>query len=62
MRDDDLVWVHDYHLFPLAEELRKLGVGARIGFFLHIPLPTAGAADACCRITSICFRRSPRTI
>jgi trehalose 6-phosphate synthase len=41
LRDDDLVWVHDYHLFPLAEELRKLGVGARIGFFLHIPLPTA---------------------
>jgi trehalose 6-phosphate synthase len=41
LRDDDLVWVHDYHLFPLAEELRKLGVRARIGFFLHIPLPTA---------------------
>ena len=41
LRDDDLVWVHDYHLFPLGEELRKLGVGARIGFFLHIPLPTA---------------------
>ena len=41
VRDDDIVWVHDYHLIPLAEELRKLGVGARIGFFLHIPLPTA---------------------
>jgi len=41
LRDDDLVWVHDYHLIPLAEELRKLGVGARIGFFLHIPLPTS---------------------
>jgi trehalose 6-phosphate synthase len=41
VRDDDIVWVHDYHLIPLAEDLRKLGVGARIGFFLHIPLPTA---------------------
>jgi trehalose 6-phosphate synthase len=41
VRDDDLVWVHDYHLIPLADELRKLGVGARIGFFLHIPLPAA---------------------
>jgi trehalose 6-phosphate synthase len=41
VRDDDLVWVHDYHLIPLANELRKLGVGARIGFFLHIPLPAA---------------------
>jgi len=37
LRDDDLVWVHDYHLFPLAEELRRLGVRNRIGFFLHIP-------------------------
>jgi trehalose 6-phosphate synthase len=41
VRDDDIVWVHDYHLIPLADELRQLGVGARIGFFLHIPLPTA---------------------
>jgi trehalose 6-phosphate synthase len=36
---DDLVWVHDYHLIPLASELRKLGVTNRIGFFLHTPLP-----------------------
>jgi trehalose 6-phosphate synthase len=36
---DDLVWVHDYHLIPLARELRKLGVTNRIGFFLHIPWP-----------------------
>jgi trehalose 6-phosphate synthase len=41
VRDDDLVWIHDYHLIPLAAELRALGVGARIGFFLHIPLPPA---------------------
>jgi trehalose 6-phosphate synthase len=33
----DLVWVHDYHLIPLGEELRQLGVTNRIGFFLHIP-------------------------
>ena len=37
LRKDDLVWVHDYHLFPLAEELRRLGVRNRIGFFLHTP-------------------------
>jgi trehalose 6-phosphate synthase len=37
----DLIWVHDYHLIPLAEELRKLGVKNRIGFFLHTPLPPA---------------------
>ncbi len=37
----DRVWVHDYHLFPLARELRALGVGraTAIGFFLHVPFP-----------------------
>jgi trehalose 6-phosphate synthase len=36
---DDLIWVHDYHLLPLARELRKLGIRNRIGFFLHVPWP-----------------------
>jgi trehalose 6-phosphate synthase len=36
---DDVIWVHDYHLIPLARELRALGVKNRIGFFLHIPWP-----------------------
>ncbi len=36
---DDLIWVHDYHLIPLGQELRKLGVKNRIGFFLHTPFP-----------------------
>lgn len=36
---DDVIWVHDYHLIPLAHELRALGVRNRIGFFLHIPWP-----------------------
>jgi len=39
IESDDMVWVHDYHLIPLARELRKLGVKNRIGFFLHIPWP-----------------------
>jgi trehalose 6-phosphate synthase len=39
LRDDDIIWVHDYHLIPLANELRALGSRHRIGFFLHIPLP-----------------------
>ena len=37
--NDDLIWVHDYHLIPLAAELRRLGIRNRIGFFLHIPFP-----------------------
>ncbi|MDB5730449.1 MAG: hypothetical protein JWQ03_344, partial [Variovorax sp.] len=39
LRPDDIVWIHDYHLIPLGEELRALGCRQRIGFFLHIPLP-----------------------
>jgi len=34
---DDIVWVHDYHLMPLARELRARGHLNPIGFFLHIP-------------------------
>jgi trehalose 6-phosphate synthase len=37
LKPDDLIWVHDYHLIPLALELRRLSVQNRIGFFLHIP-------------------------
>lgn len=39
LRKDDIVWVHDYQMIPLAQEFRRLGVKNRIGFFLHIPLP-----------------------
>ena len=39
LRDDDVIWVHDYHLIPLAAELRAMGCKQKIGFFLHIPLP-----------------------
>jgi trehalose 6-phosphate synthase len=39
LEPDDLIWVHDYHLIPLAEELRRRGCRQRIGFFLHIPFP-----------------------
>jgi len=39
LQPDDILWIHDYHLIPLAAELRALGCRNRIGFFLHIPLP-----------------------
>jgi trehalose 6-phosphate synthase len=37
--DMDRVWVHDYHLIPLARHLRQRGIRNPIGFFLHIPFP-----------------------
>ncbi|HEY0113126.1 MAG TPA: alpha,alpha-trehalose-phosphate synthase (UDP-forming) [Allosphingosinicella sp.] len=38
---DDLIWIHDYHLIPLAQQLRARGLKNRMGFFLHIPFPPA---------------------
>jgi trehalose 6-phosphate synthase len=39
LKPDDVIWVHDYHLIPLAAELRAMGCSNRIGYFLHIPMP-----------------------
>jgi trehalose 6-phosphate synthase len=39
LRPDDVIWVHDYHLMPLAKALRDRGHHNRIGFFIHIPFP-----------------------
>lgn len=35
----DVLWIQDYHMFPLGEALRARGCRNRIGFFLHIPWP-----------------------
>lgn len=43
---DDLLWIHDYHYLPLAKALRSQGVKNRVGFFLHIPFPTASDVPA----------------
>jgi trehalose 6-phosphate synthase len=39
LRDDDVIWIHDFHHFPLAAALRAAGAAQRIGFFLHVPFP-----------------------
>lgn len=39
LQPDDVIWIHDYHLIPLASELRRRGCTQRMGFFLHIPFP-----------------------
>jgi trehalose 6-phosphate synthase len=43
---DDTIWVHDYHLLPLARELRARGHDNPIGFFLHIPCPPPDILEA----------------
>ena len=39
LREDDVIWVHDYHFIPLCGYLRRAGCRNKIGFFLHIPWP-----------------------
>ncbi len=39
--EDDLIWIHDYHLLLLPQILRHRLPRARIGFFLHIPFPSS---------------------
>ncbi|CBA15215.1 alpha,alpha-trehalose-phosphate synthase (UDP-forming) [Xanthomonas albilineans] len=46
LREDDTLWIHDYHLIPLGAYLRERGIGCRIGFFLHVPFPSADLIQA----------------
>ena len=41
VRDGDRVWIHDYQLMLLPEMLRRARRNLTIGFFLHIPFPSA---------------------
>jgi trehalose 6-phosphate synthase len=43
IQPDDVIWIHDYHLLPMALELRRRGINNPIGFFLHIPVGPAQA-------------------
>ena len=40
LRPGDTLWIHDYHLLPLAALIRKQMPEVTIGFFLHIPFPS----------------------
>ncbi|MCD2513427.1 alpha,alpha-trehalose-phosphate synthase (UDP-forming) [Comamonas endophytica] len=37
--EDDVVWVHDYHLLLTAKALRDRGHLGTVGYFHHIPVP-----------------------
>lgn len=41
VKSDDIIWIHDFHLFLVPKYLRRLNVKNRIGFFLHIPFPSS---------------------
>jgi trehalose 6-phosphate synthase/phosphatase len=40
-RPGDLIWIHDYHLALVPGLVRKQLPDAAIGFFLHVPFPSA---------------------
>lgn len=40
VREDDLVWIHDYHLMLLPQMVRARLPSIPVGFFLHIPFPS----------------------
>lgn len=46
LKDSDTLWIHDYHMIPLGAMLRELGVGCKMGFFLHVPMPSADLMQA----------------
>ncbi|EGW34098.1 trehalose-6-phosphate synthase [Spathaspora passalidarum NRRL Y-27907] len=45
VKDNDMVWVHDYHLMllpqMLREEIGQSKKNIRLGFFLHTPFPSS---------------------
>ncbi|KAG9193338.1 glycosyl transferase [Alternaria panax] len=45
VQDNDMVWVHDYHLMlmpaMLREELGNTKKNVKVGFFLHTPFPSS---------------------
>ena len=40
IREDDMVWVHDYQLMLVPRMIREEHPDVSIGFFLHIPFPS----------------------
>ena len=47
LRDDDLVWIHDYHLIPMGEELRRSASSAGWGFFCTSRSPRPRCTSRC---------------
>jgi trehalose 6-phosphate synthase len=46
LQPGDRVWIQDYHLLPLASELRARGVDNPLALFLHVPFPPPDLARA----------------
>jgi len=40
-KEDDLIWIHDFHLFFLPRLLKRKNKNLKVGFFLHTPFPSS---------------------
>jgi trehalose 6-phosphate synthase/phosphatase len=40
LKDNDTVWIHDYHVMLLPRLLKAKAPNVHVGFFLHIPFPS----------------------
>jgi trehalose 6-phosphate synthase len=41
VKDDSIIWVHDYHFLMVGWYLKQMGVSVPIGYFLHTPFPAS---------------------
>ena len=41
IKDDELIWIHDFHLMLVPGMIKKQRPNIKIGFFLHIPFPSS---------------------
>ena len=59
-QNDDMIWVHDYHLMLLPALLREQVTGynipnVKIGFFLHTPFPSSEIYRYRCLFGCMCI-------
>ena len=40
-KKDDVIWIHDFHLFLVPKMIKKQRPELKIGFFLHVPFPSS---------------------
>ena len=38
---NDLIWLHDFHLFLVPKFIKEQRPDAKVGFFLHVPFPSS---------------------
>lgn len=40
-KKDDIIWLHDFHLFLAPQMIKEINPKLKVGFFLHVPFPSS---------------------